>query len=286
MLGGDLPCVVCRYNLRGLSIRSVCPECGTAVRATILALVDPHAMELEPLRSPRVTAAGLVAWMLFGLVAVALCWMPVSSGRLYGFWHVATVASVLGSAAGGLMLVRPHEGMGRGAMLLAAVGVLLYAPLAWVVWELTQLKWTLGQPAIYPVTALVGHERGPVMMRVLGCVLVAGIGLLLRPNARLLVARSLALRTGRVDRQTILGIVAACTIAAVGEVVLWQSRGATGTMADVSRLAGQILIPAGWALVTLGLLGSVIDAVRIARAIVMPSPSLGEVIGGQSQRGK
>ena len=59
-LTGDLPCVRCGYNLRGLSIREHCPECDAPVRATILALVDPRASELKPLRRPRLTGWGLV----------------------------------------------------------------------------------------------------------------------------------------------------------------------------------------------------------------------------------
>src|SRR5436190_23878239 len=59
-LRGDLPCVACGYNLKGLSIRSVCPECGTPVRATILSVVDPHAAELTPIRLPALVALGLL----------------------------------------------------------------------------------------------------------------------------------------------------------------------------------------------------------------------------------
>jgi hypothetical protein len=102
--------------------------------------------------------------------------------------------------------------------------------------------------------------------------------LLLRPNARLLVARSLALRTGRVDRQTILAIVAAAIIAGIGEVLLGVAARRVGVPADTARLAGEILVPAGWALVTLGMVGSFIDAVRISRAILMPAPTLHDVI--------
>src|SRR5690606_18351368 len=162
--------------------------------------------------------------------------------------------------------------------ILAAAGVVLYAPLAWLVWQVTSWGWTGGQSAIFPFVAMFAHERSPTMERLLVCVLVATISVLLRPNARLLVARSLALRTGRVDRQTILAIVAAAAIAALGEVSLGVARATHGTVADTARLAGQILVPAGWALVTLGMVGSLIDAVRIARSILMPAPTLGQVI--------
>jgi hypothetical protein len=279
-LGGDLPCIVCRYNLRGLSIRSVCPECGTAVRATILALVDPHAAELERMPNPRWTALGLMAWVFFALAAVVACWIP-SAWRGYEVRHVWTVVAVVASGLGALALVRPHAGAARPATVMAGVAVFLYAPLAWLVWDVSSRQWTGGRSAIFPYVVLVAHERSPTMHRVMICILASAIALLLRPNARLLVARSLALRTGRVDRQTILAIVAAATIAALGEGALELSRSTRGMTADISRLAGQILVPAGWALVTLGLIGSLVDAVRIAKSIVMPAPTLKQVIAGQ-----
>ncbi|MEM7623588.1 MAG: hypothetical protein AAF235_10360 [Planctomycetota bacterium] len=61
---GDLPCVNCSYNLRGLSVRAVCPECKTAVLATVLAVIDPKAEEFSAIGSPRVVAAGFVVWAL------------------------------------------------------------------------------------------------------------------------------------------------------------------------------------------------------------------------------
>lgn len=285
-LGGDLPCVVCRYNLRGLSIRSVCPECGTAVRATILAMVDPHAAELEPIASPKLTAVGLVAWVFFALVAVVLCWMPAPGGWWYWVWHAAAAGSVVCSGLGGLALVRPHEGVAKQGTVLAGVGVFLYAPLAWLVWEMSSVRVTGGQSAIFPYMAFATQERTPTLERAMICVTAAVIGLLLRPNARLLVARSLALRTGRVDRQTILAIVSAAAIAALGEGAIELSRGLRGTMGDIMRLAGEILVPAGWALVTLGIVGSLVDAVRISRAILMPAPSLRQVIAGKATTGE
>src|SRR5690606_27754218 len=57
-LKGDLLCIGCGYNLRGLSIREMCPECGIPVRATILGVIDPMADELAPIPRPRLVATG------------------------------------------------------------------------------------------------------------------------------------------------------------------------------------------------------------------------------------
>src|SRR5262245_48877512 len=73
-LTGDLPCVRCRYNLRGLSVRAPCPECGTPVRATLLAVVDPFAGELQPVSRPRLIVAGLIAWSLGGFGSALCVW--------------------------------------------------------------------------------------------------------------------------------------------------------------------------------------------------------------------
>ena len=72
VLEADVHCARCGYNLRGISIRSVCPECGAAVRATILAVVDPHASELQPIRHPWPVAAGLVLWAASALVLASI----------------------------------------------------------------------------------------------------------------------------------------------------------------------------------------------------------------------
>ncbi len=61
-LAGDLPCIQCGYNLRGLTVKGMCPECGTSVRATLLAVVDPMAGEFRPISFPRLTAYGMLVW--------------------------------------------------------------------------------------------------------------------------------------------------------------------------------------------------------------------------------
>lgn len=271
-LGGDLPCLYCGYNLRGLSIRGVCPECGVGVRATILAVVDPQAAVLRPIPHPRLVSAGLVAWTVGAFVVAVICWLPPLAEPFGGLprWMGLRVLShmLIGcmaiSAAGAALLIRPHDGIPRWYSLAVAGAVVLYAPVALMLLRLHNAEW--------PATA---EASGWMFMGMCG---LAAIFLLLRPTARVLVGRSLLLRSGRVDRQTLLGMAAAAVIAAIGHGLVVASTAAwTGGHVGVNVLGVAVMV-IGAALLTLGLLGSVIDAFRIAAAIVRPRRTLREVL--------
>ncbi|MBC7834796.1 MAG: hypothetical protein H7Y88_06815, partial [Phycisphaerales bacterium] len=293
-LGGDLPCVVCGYNLRGLSILAACPECGTAVRGTILAVVDPLARELAPIRNRWAVAAGLLLWTGFGLVAVLACWWPHVFDYLYGSArptarrgmvieaNVVAVVCVVLSAIGATMLLNPHKGIGSGARLAGLIGVLAYFPVAWLVFRTggggeEELRIFLGADYVESVPRAVG-------LRVVVAGFVVGIVLALRPTVRVLVARSLALRSGRVDRQTLLAMALASAVAGSGYAVWLAAMSGDGHVGEVAWLVGLVLVGLGSALFTLGLAGSLLDSLRIARAIMAPSPTLNEVIEGRSGR--
>jgi hypothetical protein len=122
-LTGELICIGCGYNLRGLSIREMCPECGMSIRATLLGIVDPHAEELESLSSPRLSGNGIVLWSMGALVACASVWilrideivrakLAVNAGL--GSWVslIGAIALIL-SGIGALTLIRPHRRVGR-----------------------------------------------------------------------------------------------------------------------------------------------------------------------------
>jgi hypothetical protein len=271
-LGGDLPCVVCGYNLRGLSIRGVCPECGAGVRATILAVVDPQATVLRPIAHPRLIAGGLVLWAAAGLAAALICWTP-QVARL-GAWtgvrwampdlSLALLAAVAASAVGAIVLIRPHGGVHLVSSIAAACAVALYIPLGWALIRIYRTDWAVDDDGLRRV--------------LLAMACAASIFLLLRPNARLLVARCLLLRSGRVDRQTLFGMAAAALVLAVGHGVLRLSEMGSGGGDAVLRVLGLVFLLLGAALLTLGLLGSVVDSVRIARAILRPRRTLRQIL--------
>lgn len=290
-----MPCVGCGYDLQGLSIVGVCPECGTNVQATLLAVVDPMAEELRPVRFPTLLAMGLVAWGLGGLVAMlAAIWLvapelPELAGKTGYFLASGRsgVSYLLGfgltlSMLGAIPLIEPHVGIKPQAKLAAIVGVLLYAPAigaAVFAPDLSQVS-RLGTGFGGVTLWLPAPER--TLWRLFAWLPVMGSLLCLRPVARTLVARSLVLRTGRVDRQTILAMAAAVGMIVVGDVLamvaVLASPAHQETATSWAFLLGVVVWAMGAVLLIIGLLGSLVDYVLIARAVLRPSPSLRSVL--------
>lgn len=280
-----MPCVTCGYNLQGLSVLAVCPECGGAVRATILALVDPLADELRPVPHPRALAAGLVAWSALGLlaamvaavanVAAAVIGLQGRIGLPWSIDHAGAIAATLVwiSGACSLVMVYPHRGVGAPGAILAVLGAACYAPLGWVVLHLTEMSVDM---LALGVRDLWQPSPERMLLRLGAAGLIVTIIACLRPNARVLVARSLALRTGRVDRQTLLAVALAAIIIAVGDLIgqFASPPGASG----LAEIVGAVIMLVGAGLLGIGLAGVMVDAVRIAAAVVAPAPSLRSVL--------
>lgn len=283
---GKLPCVVCGYDLQGLSVRGVCPECGTRVRATILHAVDPDADELKPLPTPRLTAAGLLVWSFAGLAAVLLCWAP-RFGDMFEYAFPTAISFTtpgwLGPAAAGaaalsglaaLGILRPTLGVTRRECLLAIVGIVAYVPLCWAILRIALLD---RYAAPRYITAAPDPER--IALRVLMAGSLIALLLCIRPCARRLALRSMALRLGRVDRQTLLAMVAVVTLAALGDGLRLFSLHVPGGGAKLVQDAGTVLVAVGSVLFTGGAIGVVIDSVRIASAIRKPAPGYRQMLG-------
>lgn len=296
-LGGDLPCIRCGYNLRGLSIRGVCPECGAPVRGAILSVVDPQADVLQPINRPRLVAVSVVLWLSAALGAALVCWAPhiadlvalavgkgsgAGAGTLPPLRHALVVCLAL-SGIGALGLIRPHGRIPMLHRIAAGLAVVLYVPLGLLLFRMVALRDLGGS---LPLLTWWQPDRRGTRDVVAALVIVAVILLLQRPVARLLVARSLLMRSGRVDRQTMLAMALAAAMIAAGQVIGRVAFIASGEPGTPGMVVGLIFMVMGAALLTIGLFGSVADSVRIARAIVTPRRTVRQVVrGGVGGRG-
>jgi hypothetical protein len=289
-LAGALPCVVCRYDLQGVSVRGVCPECGTLVRASILAIVDPLASELTPIKRPRLVGFGIVLWTGCSLLACVLGlittldlvisnWsVPASMGEatVARAWLIAGLLVIAG--LGVLAFARPHGRVPMRASVWAALGGVAYVPLAvCVVWTARVATSELGSGelrAIWPMSPT------RTWLSLAGWCLALAIIALVRPIARVLVARNLAMRTGRVDRQTLIATAAAIGVLMLGDALgmYAHSHAVPGTSPGTLALLAVAMVALGALLLVMGLAGSCVDGLRIARAIVRPGPSLRTVV--------
>lgn len=295
-LKGDLPCVQCGYELRGVSILGVCPECGTAVRATLLAVIDPLAQELQPIARPRLVAAGLLMWVGgFCLAGVLVCGslirqllMAWSLGEAVGpprwqAWALAPLVLIAG--VGALLVARPHDHVSRRDTLMAVLAALLHLPLAGAGVMLSNLHtqgWGAksGSMAIGPLAVVWEPSPDRTLLRLAAGAAGLGVIVFMRPVTRVLVARSLAIRTGRVDRQTLLATAAAIVMVMAGDSLGLLARTLGGTASEWLLLAAVTVLAFGSLLLFIGLFSSLVDSVRIARAIVRPGPSMHQVIHG------
>lgn len=122
----DTPCRRCGYNLRGLSTAGQCPECGIAVRVTMLrhGLRGVHPDVLRRIRlGARITYWSLVAMICSGLQEL-----------LWPIWHLAILTLAAGvwlltsRAPGGLG--QADYGLTRRAARVAVIVMSLHSALA------------------------------------------------------------------------------------------------------------------------------------------------------------
>lgn len=290
-LSGHLPCARCRYELQGLSIASNCPECGLPISATILAVVDPYAKELQPIPHPRWTFAGLLLWATGALVTTLLMWSAHLSSMAFSLFGVqamptwiagAIVASTLLSGLGVLALVRPHAKIRRRQQWAAALAAFGFVPFAWLHWEL----FAAGSQSLGFEFFSSQPDEARVVARLLCGLLGVLITLGLRPNARVLVSRSLVLRTGKVDRQTLYALAAAFGVGVIGDAIQLASLHLRPVSMDVMRSIGVALAVLASLLCTLGVVGLFVDTWRLRRAVLSEPLDLGQLLGSPSIGGE
>jgi hypothetical protein len=283
-LTGALPCITCKYDLKGLSIRALCPECGTAVRATILWKVDPMADEFRPIHHRRLVASGLVVWSFAALGAAVAIWgLRITDliaghstlGVRAGWLADLAVALAAASALGMIALVRPISGTPLRHQLAALAALAAYVPVLWAMYRI-HLGIDRGGPIPYFASE---PQPARLALRLIAAGFMVVIILGVRPNARDLVKRSLVMRTGRVDRQTLLIMAVVLAITMVGDALRLAGIGAVPGEISILAVVGSLLVAVGSGFFTLGLGAAAIDSWRIARSVLIPSPSLRQVFG-------
>lgn len=283
-LTGDLWCIGCGYNLRGLSIRELCPECGTPVRATILGVVDPKAHELAPLTAPRLVGVGLIAWAVglwaavacVGVMRIAEILREVAGSRWWPGW--APALGTLGLIVSGLAaitMIRPHRFITRWEAMRAAGGVAAYIPLVLIYYAI-YARVDRSSPAPFLKPGPQEFERA--MLRLGMFLFVAMMIVGLRVAARGLAVRSVVVRTGRVDRQSMMAVLASFGVAAAGDAMHVLSALAGGGPGDLLATVGTVLVAVGSVLVVVGVSNIVLDTFRLWPVIVRPGVGLGDVL--------
>lgn len=282
-LGGDLRCVRCGYNLRGLSIMGACPECNTPIRATLLYAVDPQADELQPIPRPRVLAGAVVLWSA-GAFLAAVCVWGLRIADLGDATRFASHANLirLGASAflalsgiGALALIRPHPGVQRRGQAMAVLAAVLYVPLVY----LTHVLHSRFDPShLAPFANLQYPQESRTHLRLAVSVVIFAILLCLRPNARVLAQRSVIMRKGGTNRQILLGLAGAVALTMVGDLLHLASLALNEPVGGPIFLAGNGLIIAGSLLITFGLFSALIDTLRLRRVILDPPLTLRRMI--------
>lgn len=260
-----------------------CPECGLPVRTTLLAVVDPLAGELQAIAQPRLVAAGLVCWSV-GAAVAALCSWAIRAADVAAFFAVPvsrplwlTMLSLLGAGAswlGAAALIRPHRFIPPTQRLLALLAVVAY-PFAIALHYFVQ-SISYQPDALYLHVGSVDPQRTLGRLALGGALLVIILGL--RPNVRMLAARSHLVRSGRVDQQTMRPMAAAVLVAAAGDAFQLLAGTLSAGPADAVWIAGTVLIATGSLLFTVGLFTMVVDSVRLARVVLHPGPALADLL--------
>ncbi|MBL9120923.1 MAG: hypothetical protein JNL80_13510 [Phycisphaerae bacterium] len=213
-----LPCRRCRYDLRGLTADTRCPECGLEVLETVAARVDPELALLPPLARPRWAGTSLL--MVTLALACAAIGTSISAAALILSklprvgWHSSLIQFFPPTAPDRLELVSPVAlivACSAAVVLLLTCGVTgkqrLFLPIGLGVWAFA--AWFQPELVHLALTGLIAI--GTLM----------GLG----PIVSHLGQRSRAYRHAAHAQQAIGPLMASIAIG-VGAVLLGHSTGA------------------------------------------------------------
>jgi len=286
-LSGDLPCVQCGYNLKGLTVRGMCPECGVSVRTTLLAVVDPRAREFKRVEFPRLTALGVTLWSWAGVAACVMAWilqaayfwrpqgLPVTEATRALEWVL--VASVAASGVGAIAFIRPHAGLPFRWRAMAFFGVLAYIPFVAAVHEMF-VGWGTGMGSAFNSATMEPH----VPTQLIGAGAGIAILLFLRPNAQALQSRWLLMRIGAVTRQTMLAMIGVVLLWVCADLMVLIAARMHGGEDEILRMIAKLIILVGGIFLTVGVFSIAMDCWRIRAVVLRPPLALEEVLGRSS----
>ncbi|MBX3322679.1 MAG: hypothetical protein KF757_06780 [Phycisphaeraceae bacterium] len=266
-----------------MSILSVCGECGLPVKASILALVDPHADELQPIEHPRLIQIGVLLWTFAAFCAAVLNWVIRAcefSERFFGISADVVplsrfyIGSLIASGLGAIAIIRPHAGLDRRNVRRAILGVLCYAPLIAAAWY---MFFRIDPYEYYVYSSTTEMPMLRIALRLVFGISLIAMVLLLHSNALILAHRSVLVRSGRVDRQPLRALAAAAGIALIGDLTLLIQTQFSGPITNLLYTVGVILVAAGSFLLTVALWGVTLDAWRIRRVIMAPGIGLTDI---------
>lgn len=277
-LSRELPCIRCGYNLFGLSVRDRCSECGTPVRATLLAVVDPLAAELAPIYSPRILFSALCLWSWCTVLAALCIWtiraleFSTAGGpppQLIG-WLGPAACVLIGAAGIALVPVaRPHARLEPGTTIGVIVSVFAYFALA-SLWWMIFIAMDRQAPSIF---ASATADDGKRTMLRLACGAATAVAVLgLSRCWKSLQSRSVLMRSGRLDRQSTPSLLAAISIAAAGDIIwlFFKPEQDTSIEGSLVRIISIALVGVGSMLLTVGIVAIAIDVVKLRPVILAP----------------
>lgn len=289
-LVGELRCIECGYDLRGLSIRSLCPECELPVRATILSIVDPKAEQLAPLIFPRFTGMGLVMWSTGGLLAILMVWVlrlsELSRDLLDLQWKPWWIpwlglVGILVSGVGALAMIRPNHRVRRAVAIRAAIAAGCYGPLLLIYYTIySRIDLLSPSPLLSPGASSLSRSVLRLMLFICIAVIIWG----LRPNAVGLAIRSVVVRTGRIDRQSMYAVLVSFLVAAIGDALHLLGAVIGGAIGDVLSALQIVLVSLGSVLLTVGMINIVIDTIRLYPVLVRPGVGLSDIFETNAQK--
>ena len=177
-------------------------------------------------------------------------------------------------------MLQPHRRVRRADALRAAVGVAAYGPLLFIYGSLYRFDLSSTSPLLNPGNASL--DRVVYRLFLFSCVAVILWGL--RPNAVGLAVRSVVVRTGRIDRQSMYAVIASFFVAAIGDILHLAGMIIGGGVGEVLSAVHIVLVSLGSVLLTVGLVNIVIDTLRLYSVVVRPGIGLSDVFETNAEK--